>query len=634
MGVAIFLACSFLFGADGGRLDGQAAQGKVVSQADGNSSQAPKQPGPVIGKGKPEVDPVKAGKIPISLIVDDGAPLAFKIPNSFYREFGEWARKNGVKGKWSVIPCLSGNCIDGSGGDFYGLGYNPGVPEWITIMKTLYAGNWTFTPEIVTHGGRWDIENHKELPSHPQGEHQWLKDQSLEVQTQYIAYAMRMLKKVGLNPGGLTMCWSYPKEKNNILGEATLRAAEQELGLKFVIIFNDEGDRPGIIYRRDDGAVAVSMRPAVRDYISGGGGHKKVIGEEADKYITEDGTGGKLVNKIREGDCVVFFTHVHSLYNGGKPDGFRVLKLVVDRLNRHYGDKLQWTTGEEICRHFARLEKTPRTLNRLIAEKARPRCDVFWSGDPIRAAVLKAKGVSAPYTSPQAADLPQQYSDPEGHWTGFSCRARVIIYNRDLVPQGQEPKSVLDLADERFKDKACLANPLFGTTSMHAAALFAKLGDDEAREFFEGFAANRGKILSSNGEVRRRVAAGEFAIGLTDTDDFNVARQEGKPVGVVYPDGEGMGTVIVPNCAVLIAGGPNSANGQRFIDYLLTPAVEQSLAECEAAQMPVRSGVPVPAHVVTLDKLQPLELDYSQLGARLDELTSGFLKAWVDANLR
>ena len=95
-----------------------------------------------------------------------------------------------------------------------------------------------------------------------------------------------------------------------------------------------------------------------------------------------------------------------------------------------------------------------------------------------------------------------------------------------------------------------------------------------------------------------------------------------------------MGTVIIPNSVVLIAGGPNPANGRRFIDYLLTPAVERALAESDAAQMPVRSGVVVPAHVVTLDKLKPMALDYGTLGARLDELTTGFLKAWVDANLR
>ena len=249
-----------------------------------------------------------------------------------------------------------------------------------------------------------------------------------------------------------------------------------------------------------------------------------------------------------------------------------VYTSVDDVIARPICDKFERDTGIKV-KLVPDTEETKSTglLNRLIAEKARPVCDVFWSGDPIRAAILKSKGVSAPYVSPQAAGLPKQFSDPDGHWTGFSCRARVIIYNRDLVPAGQEPVSVLDLADERFKGKACLANPLFGTTSMQAAALFEKLGEASARKFFDDFAANGGTILSSNGEVRRRVANGEFAVGLADTDDYNVARQEGKPVGVVYPDAKGMGTVIVPNCVVLIAGGPN-ARKRQAIHRLLADA--------------------------------------------------------------
>ena len=93
--------------------------------------------------------------------------------------------------------------------------------------------------------------------------------------------------------------------------------------------------------------------------------------------------------------------------------------------------------------------KSSGLLNRLIAEQSRPRCDVFWSGDPIRAAILKSKDISAPYHSPQSEGLAKLYSDADGHWTGFSCRARVLIYNRDLVPKGQEPKSVRDLVDSQ-----------------------------------------------------------------------------------------------------------------------------------------------------------------------------------------
>lgn len=277
--------------------------------------------------------------------------------------------------------------------------------------------------------------------------------------------------------------------------------------------------------------------------------------------------------------------------------------------------------------------KSAGLVNRLIAEKNRPQADVFWSGDPIRAVILKAKGISAPYRSPAADGLPIQYSDPDGHWTGFSARARVLIYNKNLVPEGQEPRSSFDLLHDRFRGKGCLANPLFGTTSMHAAALFATLGDEKAKAFFDGFVTNGGKILSSNGEVRRRVANGEFAVGITDTDDANVARLEGKPIGIVYPDADGMGAVLIPNCAVLIADGPNPGAARQFIDYLLSPETEQALAQSEAAQLPLRSGVEIPSHVVPISRIKDVQVDYAKLGKLLEELTRGFLKDWVDRNL-
>jgi iron(III) transport system substrate-binding protein len=312
-----------------------------------------------------------------------------------------------------------------------------------------------------------------------------------------------------------------------------------------------------------------------------------------------------------------------------------VYTSVDDEFARPIAESFQKETGIQV-NLVPDTEETKSTglLNRLIMEKDRPQADVFWSGDPVRAAILKAKGVSAPYRSPQAEGLAPQFSDPEGYWIGFSARARILIYNRNLVPDGQEPKSVLDLADPRFKGKACIANPLFGTTSMHAAALFTVLGEEKAKAFFEDFAKNGGKILSSNGEVRRRVAAGEFAVGVTDTDDYNVARIEGKPLGVVYPDADGMGTLIVPNCAVLIARGPNAENGKRFIDYLLRPETEQALAVSESAQIPLRADVSVQANVMPLDRLKPMKVDYATLAGLLEELSKGYLKDWVDRNSR
>ncbi len=275
--------------------------------------------------------------------------------------------------------------------------------------------------------------------------------------------------------------------------------------------------------------------------------------------------------------------------------------------------------------------KSTGLLNRLIAEKDRPRADVFWSGDPIRAAILKSKGVSAPYQSPAAEGLPALYSDSEGYWTGFSARARIILYNKDQVKGDSIPSSIKDLTKPEFQGKVCMANPLFGTTSMHAAAIFAFFGDEKAKQFFEDLKKNKLQLLSSNGEVRRRISSGACAYGISDTDDAYTAIRDGKSVGVVFPDKgkEDIGTLIVPNAAVLIANAPNSDAAKKFIDFLLAPKTEELLAQGDAAQMPVRAGLAGPKDFPSLLDLKPMQVDYSQLSDKLQTLSRGFLKEWA-----
>jgi iron(III) transport system substrate-binding protein len=99
---------------------------------------------------------------------------------------------------------------------------------------------------------------------------------------------------------------------------------------------------------------------------------------------------------------------------------------------------------------------------------------------------------------------------------------------------------------------------------------------------------------------------------------------------MVYPDADGMGTLIIPNCAVLIANGPHPEAGRRFIDYLLRPETELALAESEAAQMPLRPGVLVPKGVTSIERLKPMTVDYTTLAGRLETLSKGYLKEWVD----
>ena len=264
--------------------------------------------------------------------------------------------------------------------------------------------------------------------------------------------------------------------------------------------------------------------------------------------------------------------------------------------------------------------KSTGILNRILAEKAHPRCDLFWSGDPVRAILLKQEGISRPYTIRNARDIPALYKDPEGHWTGFSARARVLVYHTNRLPDSLVPRSLFDLTQPAYKNKITMANPLFGTTTFHIAALFVKLGDARAKQWLDSLEANGLQIAASNGDVMKRVAQGDQWIGLTDTDDAFEAQREGKPAAWIFPDQEnGFGTLIMPNTISLIRNSPHPHTAQRLAEYLLRPETEIMLAR-SCAQMPLHPHTEVPAGVPVLDSIVPMQVDYETTARRLPEI--------------
>jgi iron(III) transport system substrate-binding protein len=266
--------------------------------------------------------------------------------------------------------------------------------------------------------------------------------------------------------------------------------------------------------------------------------------------------------------------------------------------------------------------KSTGLANRLLAEKNRPQADVFWSNEPVRTLVLKSRGVLAPYRSPNADGIPAVLIDPEHFWTGFSARIRVIAYNTTLVKAEQVPRSVFDLADPRWKGQVAMADPRFGSTSFHVAALYALAGDEKMDDFFRRLKENRVRIVDGNSAVRDLVARGEVKVGLTDTDDVNVAMEGGKPVAMVLPDRDGLGVPVMPNMVSLLANAPQAEEGRKLIDYLLSAEVERQLAQSEAVQIPLHAGVAGPKNIPAIDSFKPMTLDYAKAASRVEDVTS------------
>ncbi len=271
--------------------------------------------------------------------------------------------------------------------------------------------------------------------------------------------------------------------------------------------------------------------------------------------------------------------------------------------------------------------KSTGTMNRLIAEKNNPQADVYWANEPIRAEVLKQKGISAPYASPNAKDIPAVFKDPQGYWTGFSARARVLIVNKKVK---NKPTSISAYLDPRWKGKAVIANPLFGTTTSQIAALFTLWGDEQAKAFMMGLKKNKVAISTSNGESADFVAAGQYDFSLVDSDDGVNRMRQGKPVTIVYPDQgpNDIGCFIVPNAVVFIKGAPHPQTAKKLIDFLLSPQTESKLAFADCAQIPLHPNVKMPKELKSIEQIKVMPVDYAKVAQKMIEIQP-FLKSWM-----
>ena len=263
--------------------------------------------------------------------------------------------------------------------------------------------------------------------------------------------------------------------------------------------------------------------------------------------------------------------------------------------------------------------KTVGLTNRLLAEKKHPRADVFWNSEIARTIALQKKDIFTPYLSSERTGIPEQFKDKAGYWTGFSCRARVLIYNTDMLQKDELPSSLQELTHPTWRGKVAMAYPLLGTAATHMGALYAVMGQEKAESFLRDLKKNNILIVAGNSVVRDVVAAGEVPLGITDTDDVHVAMLRKKPVAMIFPDQQTVGAFLIPNTVALIKGGPHPETGKKLIDFLLSPEVENLLAESDSRNIPVRKDSEKVAGLPSLNDLKIMKINYQEAAGYIEK---------------
>jgi len=282
-------------------------------------------------------------------------------------------------------------------------------------------------------------------------------------------------------------------------------------------------------------------------------------------------------------------------------------------------------TGVDVLPKFdVESTKSVGLTERIIQEAPRPRCDLFWNNEILNTIRLKRRGLLAPWSPANGADIPDGFKGKDGTWYGFAARARVLIVNTDLVIEADRPKSILDLVDPRWKGKVAIAKPLAGTTATHATCLFLAWGDEKAKAYFSDLKRNGVHVLSGNKQVATAVGAGEVAVGLTDTDDAIAEVEAGRPVAIIYPDREPgqLGTLFIPNTLSIPKGAPSPKLAEALGNVLLSPETEATLAKGPSAQIPLNRKTVAGVRVEIPRTVQAMVVDFEAAATLWDRVAA------------
>jgi iron(III) transport system substrate-binding protein len=239
--------------------------------------------------------------------------------------------------------------------------------------------------------------------------------------------------------------------------------------------------------------------------------------------------------------------------------------------------------------------KTTGLINRLMAERARPRADVWWSSEVFGTIQLAQRGVLAKYESAAATDIPSSFRDPDNRWIAVGLRGRVIAYDPKRIKNEELPRSWSGLADPKYRGRFQMADPRFGTTRGHMAVLLSLWGQSDMEKFYQALRANECKLADGNAKAVLNLTRGLADFVATDTDDVLLAQARGDAIEMIHPDLDApdgrlrtSGTLWIPCSVGLVKDSPNPGEGGRLIDYLISAEVEELLFNSESHNVPVR----------------------------------------------
>jgi hypothetical protein len=311
------------------------------------------------------------GKIPFSLIIDDGAPVdplfyelpgyetPFLVPAKFTHRVADTFDRLNLCGKFTVIPMPS--CLGRIDQSLKRVPQDH-LLEFLKVMRERVAPRFDITPEFLTHLSSYDLKtgNYRRHMY----EDTWITQAPKEEIVEYFTLAFQILKNVGMEATGITSPWvsgiDVEQKYAQSLADAQWNVFKRKLTWYFLYAASDT-EKPyqcNVSYKDTSRGQSVVSVPANAGDIFWSmelpaGERLKMINDGIDRLLSPDGKSGRIRQLIESGHPVVIVTHWQSLYTQGTELGLKGPTVLAERIQKVFGTGFEWVKCSEMARRYA-----------------------------------------------------------------------------------------------------------------------------------------------------------------------------------------------------------------------------------------------------------------------------------------
>jgi len=253
----------------------------------------------------------------------------------------------------------------------------------------------------------------------------------------------------------------------------------------------------------------------------------------------------------------------------------------AERLIKPLLDSFQAKTGIQVD---LLSSGTTELVNRLQAEGVRTPADVFITNDAGSLEHARRLGLLRPLNMREIdRAVPAQFRASDNSWVGLSGRFWVVVYNTAQVKPG-EIKSILDLADPRWKDKIAIPNSGSEYLQAGVSVIKATVGDDRTKQFLQGLKSNAGtQVYGKSSQIVDAVAKGQAAVGVVNHYYVfrHLAAHPGAPIAALMPDQQegGIGAIMNVAGVGVIRHTRHLDSAKLLVEFLVAQAGQKMFAD-------------------------------------------------------